>query len=172
MPESISVCPQISKGMFQNNNMSFISLLKEFIDNSVAEMVNTEKGFTTIVDIILQADFDSGQIADNDIKTARLIIKDNSVGIRRDRLKDALSIGKAKNHIKNEESLHEHGVGMKVALWSLGNLDYLITKTSDEVISSKIENDIPIHGEIEIKDDNYFKEDETGTIICITNITI
>ena len=162
----INIQPKINKNIFTRNSMDCVSLLKEFIDNTVAEMKNTPNGFVTKIEIILRANWD-GAIAD--ISTANLIIRDNSVGISKQKLSECLQIGKEEGNI--EHSLHEHGCGMKIAIWSIGDLFYLISKNKDDKYAIKI-NDLPVIGDVNVIDTDWcFSEEfKTGTEICICNL--
>lgn len=167
MNQKISISPRLNKNVFARNSMDFISLVKEFIDNIAAEMSGTPEGFVTRAEIIIKANWDSGSIID--LISAQIIIKDNSVGIKREKLADCLKVGKEGNISESIHSLHEHGFGMKIAIWSLGDLSYLITKHKEEKVSSKI-IDLPTEGELDVFDDNYFLENDSGTVICIENL--
>jgi hypothetical protein len=167
MNQKINISPRLSKSVFARNSMDFTSLVKELCDNPAAEMVNTSDGFVTKVEIIVQAKWDASSIVD--LNSANIIVKDNSVGIKRDKLADCLKVGKEEGVLKAVHSLHEHGFGMKIAIWSLGELSYLITKHKEENTSSKI-IDLPTEGELDIFDDNYFSENESGTVICIKDL--
>jgi hypothetical protein len=167
MTEQIKVKPNFTKEMFRKNDMDFISLIKEFIDNTAAEMKNTPRGFVTRSEIIIKADWDSSGMMNSN--TAQIIIKDNSVGIQREKLSKCFSVGKEDNEEVEVHSLHEHGFGMKLAIWSLGELNYLITKTKEEIKSSKI-TDLPIDDFISVEDSDYFSEKESGLAICINEL--
>ena len=167
MNEKINISPRLSKSIFARNSMDFTSLAKEFLDNIGGEMDNTPNGFVTKAELIIQAKWDSSSIID--LSSAKIIIKDNSVGIKRDKLADCLKVGKEEGLSKAIHSLHEHGLGMKIAIWSLGELSYLITKHKEESIGSKI-IDLPTEGELDVFDDNYFLENESGTVVCIKDL--
>ena len=99
-----------------NNTYSFVDLLSELIDNSLAAR---KDGFLIEVQITVGC---SG-----DRKNSYLIITDNASGIPRLRLGEAISPG-----ARRGTGLNEHGLGMKQAIASLGKLDRLLTKTSDD----------------------------------------
>lgn len=166
MNQKINISPRLSKSVFARNSMDFTSLVKEFLDNIAGEMKNTPDEFVTKAEIIIQANWDASSIVD--LNSAKIIIKDNSVGMKRDKLADCLKVGKEEGASKIH-SLHEHGFGMKIAIWSLGELSYLITKNKEENTSSKIV-DLPTEGELDVFDDNYFSENESGTVICIKDL--
>jgi hypothetical protein len=167
MNQKININPRLSKSVFARNSMDFTSLVKEFLDNIAGEMEKTPNGFVTKSEIIIQAEWDAGSIVD--LKSANIIIKDNSVGIKREQLADCLRVGKEESSFKAIHSLHEHGFGMKIAIWSLGELSYFITKHKEESTSSKIV-DLPTEGSLDVFDSDYFKEEESGTVICIKDL--
>ena len=167
MNQKINISPRLSKSVFARNSMDFTSLVKEFLDNTAGEMKNTPDEFVTKAEIIVQAKWDASSIVD--LSSANIIIKDNSVGMKRDQLADCLKVGKEEGTSKAIHSLHEHGFGMKIAIWSLGELSYLITKHKEENTASKI-IDLPTEGELDVFDDNYFSKNESGTVICIKDL--
>jgi len=168
MTQTIPISPRLTKSVFARNSMDFTALIKELIDNPVAEMANTPDGFVTKVEVIINANWgDGARIIDLD--SARIVIKDNSVGIKRNLLSSCLSVGKEESQPKSIHSLHEHGFGMKIAIWSLGDLEYIITKDKGEKTSTKI-IDLPTEGKLSIFDNDLFCENESGTVISINKL--
>jgi hypothetical protein len=149
-----------------NNNCPFLSLLCELIDNVAAELEHCQ---TARVHIKIGGPWTT--IASNnskvlDLQQAYMEVSDNATGIKSDRLAHCLSLA-----AKPESSgtLHEHGLGMKTAIMSLGKLDYLITKTKDEDFASRID-ELTIGKILRRKDTDTFKKGESGTIIRLKNL--
>jgi len=110
-----------------NNTYSFLDLVSELIDNSVAAREP---------DSVLAVQISIGICAQRE-KTF-FAIADDAVGIPRNRLGVAISPAA----IQNKDSLNEHGLGMKQAVASLGDLEYLATKTKkdkDAIIITKFQ---------------------------------
>ena len=129
-PSKLEVEVSPSNNIFRelgNNTYSFLDLLSELIDNSVAA-----RDLQDLLDVQIVIG-----ICNQREKTF-FTITDNATGIPRNRLGAAISPAA----IQNKDSLNEHGLGMKQAVASLGELDYLATKTSkdkDAVIISKFQ---------------------------------
>ena len=129
-PRKLEVEVSPSNNIFRelgNNTYSFLDLLSELIDNSVAA-----RDLQDLLDVQIVIG-----ICNQREKTF-FTITDNATGIPRNRLGAAISPAA----IQNKDSLNEHGLGMKQAVASLGELDYLATKTSkdkDAVIISKFQ---------------------------------
>ncbi len=101
-----------------NTNYTFLDLISELIDNSIS---------AKIPDCVLQIDIEIG-LSKNDKTLSYLIIRDNGKGISRDLLDKALSPGERAGNT----TLNEHGLGMKQAIATLGELKYLATKTHSD----------------------------------------
>jgi len=97
-----------------NNTYTFTDLISELVDNSVAARVANE-----LLDVLITIGLS------NHRDRTFFVITDNASGISRDKLGDAISPAA----LQDQESLNEHGLGMKQAVASLGELDYLATKT-------------------------------------------
>ena len=72
---------------------------------------------------------------------------------------------------KEPNSLHEHCSGLKISIWSFGELELLVSKVADSKIGYKI-LELPCEGQLKIYEDyDTFKEDEQGTkiVIKVTN---
>lgn len=106
-----------------NNTYDFKDLLSELIDNCLAARLD---------DRLLKIDIKI--IVDDNNVPVKFIITDNASGISDEDLPIAISPA-AK---KTENSLNEHGLGMKQAVASLGKLESLITKTKEEDTAKKI----------------------------------
>jgi len=92
-------------------------LISELIDNSLAARFQGE---------LLQVNIDL--FVDQRNRPVRLVIRDNAQGIAEDKLGVALSPAA----IKTENSLNEHGLGMKQAIAGIGKLSYLATRSLGE----------------------------------------
>lgn len=162
-----SIKPKISKDLVRSNSMKTEQLIKEPIDNPLAEMSKTPEGYATEVLVRIIAD----EINNNDVFDVKyLVFEDNSVGISKDRLADCLSMGRLEKD-KEPNSLHEHKAGLKIAIWSFGDLEMLVSKTADSKCAYKI-LELPCEGQLKIYEDHKtFKENDQGTkiVIKVTN---
>ncbi len=137
-----------------NNTYDFKDLLSELIDNSIAAKLDDR---LLKVSIKIMVD-------DNNVAT-KFIFSDNASGISDEELPVAISPA-AK---KTENSLNEHGLGMKQAVASLGKLESLITKTKEDESSKKI-NEFKF-GEIEVYETNEVEfEENSGTQISVVEL--
>ena len=134
-----------------NNTYSYLDLLSELIDNSIAARFSNK-----ILNIIITI----GKTNNNILKYIE--IRDDAKGISLERLGDAISPGA----IQSDDSLNEHGLGMKQAIASLGELDFLITKTKSSDKALKIRKFK--WGSIPVKEEDV--EWSYGTIIRIKNL--
>jgi len=100
-----------------NNTYDFVDLISELIDNCVAAKV---PGVHLNVCIEIGVSEDRHQTF--------FVITDNASGIARNMLGDAISPAA----IQTKGSLNEHGLGMKQAIASLGDLAYLATRTDQD----------------------------------------
>lgn len=100
-----------------NNTYDCLDAISELIDNAVAKRVEGE---------LLQVEIEIGVSATDESKDY-FIIRDNASGIPLEILPKCLSLAA----ITGEESLNEHGMGMKQAIACLGKLGYIATKTKD-----------------------------------------
>jgi hypothetical protein len=96
-----------------NNQLNFLDLLSELIDNSIAGAHDDKP-------VRIRISFFSGKQG----RIERIRIRDNGRGIPEKHLGKALSLG-AKRIVG---SLNEHGMGMKQAVMGLGMLDRLLTR--------------------------------------------
>ena len=149
-----------------NNNCSLITLLCELVDNTAAELEDCK---TAHVDIIVGGSWEkNGDHHGNkylDLSTAYLQVSDNATGILRSQISHALSLA-TKNKNGMGSGLHEHGLGMKTAIASLGTLEHIISKTKTDPVAFRI-NEFKI-GKVEVFDEPAFSE--TGTLIRIKNL--
>lgn len=137
-----------------NNTYDFKDLLSELIDNSIAARVE---------DRLLKIEIKI--LVDDNNSPIKFIIKDNASGISDEDLPIAISPA-AK---KTENSLNEHGLGMKQAVASLGVLESLITKTSEEDYPKKITEFR--FGEIDVYETNEIEfEEGSGTQLTVINL--
>ena len=137
-----------------NNTYDFKDLMSELIDNSIAARVDDR--LLRVMIIILVDD------SNNPIK---FIIKDNASGISDEDLSIAISPA-AK---KTDNSLNEHGLGLKQAVASLGTLESLITKTSEDDTAKKIPEFR--FGKIDVHETNEVDFDEgSGTMLTVINL--
>jgi len=100
-----------------NNTYTFLDLLSELVDNCVAAKDSDE---------LLEVQIVIGVC--NQRNKTFFVISDNASGIPRGQLGSAISPAA----IQNKDSLNEHGLGMKQAVASLGELEYLATKTKKD----------------------------------------
>lgn len=149
----------------------FIDTISEAIDNVVAEM--SDCGSATI-EISIGGNWSNGL----DLDTAWIKIRDNATGMQLDRLEKCLAMGELANATPN--SLHEHGMGMKTMLVSLGkradSLKYIATKTVNSPHGYRFaycdhENPSRPFGEIPVKYDyDTFGANEHGTEFYIEGL--
>ena len=164
--DEISIKPNVSKDLVRSNSMKTEQLIKEPIDNPLAEMKKTPEGYCTEVLVRIVAD----KINSNDFDVKYLIFEDNSVGISKERFAECLSMGRLDKD-KEPNSLHEHSAGLKISIWSFGDLDLLVSKVAGSKCGYKI-LELPCEGQLKIYEDHdTFKENEQGTkiVIRVTN---
>jgi len=102
---------------FASTNIEWFSILSELIDNAI--LIDRSK----CIDIIVNLNYS------NDNTKSYIEVIDNSIGIPE---KDILAIfdyGASTN--QGKMLLCKMGMGMKYAIWGLGELDYLISKTAN-----------------------------------------
>lgn len=133
-----------------NNTLDYAGLLSELIDNCLAARV-TGKQLQIKIEISVN---DTG-------KAHRFTIRDNAQGIPLDKLGMAITPAGR----QTENSLNEHGLGMKQAIAAIGKLDYLITKTIHSTTAYKV-NEFKF-GDIDVEE--VVVDYEHGTTISITN---
>lgn len=109
-----------------HNNYSDFDIISELIDNAIAERTD---------DRVLEVEVTVG-VSDENAPESFFEIRDNASGIARDELGEAISPGATAQ--EQEESLNEHGVGMKQAVAAAGELDYLKTKDTGEETATVI----------------------------------
>lgn len=107
-----------------NNTYDFNDLVSEFIDNSIAAIIN-EKILMVYIEVGLSKEKE---------ETSYLLIKDNAKGIEEKELGKALSPGAT----SGGKTLNEHGLGMKQAIAALGELEYLLTKSVNDYKATSI----------------------------------
>lgn len=107
------------------NSYNDMDLLSELIDNSIA--AGTNNGELLNISITLYVDSAGNKV--------QLVYNDNAKGIAFSKLGEALSPGMK----QTVNSLNEHGLGMKQAIASMGDLKYLCTKTEDQTKACYIE---------------------------------
>ena len=134
-----------------NNSYNYLDLLSELIDNSIAARNENE-----LLKIVISI------MVDKENHRKAFIYNDNAKGIPLEKLGDAISPGK----IQTEDSLNEHGLGMKQAIAALGKLHYLCTKTKEDNYAHVI--DKLGFGEINVSEIDW--NQTNGTEICVTNL--
>ncbi len=135
-----------------NNNYDFLELISEFIDNSIAAKIEGE---------LLKVELTIG-VSDNP-RDSYLIIKDNGHGIAEKDLARAITPA----GFSGGGTLNEHGMGLKQATASLGDLKYLVTRSKGEELTSYI--DKFEFGILEIT--QFLNNDwNNGTEICVDNL--
>jgi hypothetical protein len=97
-----------------NNTYDFVDLVSELLDNAVAAKVPG---------VLLTVKMQVG--VSDDRQRTFFVISDDAAGIPTQRLGEAISPAA----IQTRGTLNEHGLGMKQAIASLGELAYLATKT-------------------------------------------
>lgn len=145
-----------------NNNCDFISLISEFIDNVAAELIHC---IEAEIKITIGGPWVTGTKGRKslDLSKSFIEIEDNGPGISFENLSTALSLA----NTTNQMGLHEHGLGMKTAIVSLGELDYLVTKSKDDLIAHRVEK-LLAQGDLQVYEDPNF--DKIGTKIRIKNL--
>lgn len=108
-----------------NNTYTYLDLLSELIDNSIAARNPDETVHITL----------TVGVSNEDRQSSWLSISDDAAGISHVRLPMAISPAA----MQNTDSLNEHGLGMKQAIAGLGSLRYLATKTAEAEKASVIE---------------------------------
>lgn len=134
------------------NTYSFKDMLSELIDNSIAARIIGEDLKVYI-----------GIYYSDDNKAEKLIYIDNASGIEEDRLGLALSPAA----IQTQNSLNEHGMGMKQAIAGIGEFEYLATKVRNED-SARVITELK-YGDIETYSSTEFSG-EHGIEISIKNV--
>lgn len=137
-----------------NNTYDFKDLLSELIDNSLAARLDDR-----LLKVNIKIFVDDKNVA------TKFVISDNASGISDELLSIAISpAGK-----KTENSLNEHGLGMKQAVASLGKLESLITKTNEDEAAKKVTEFR--FGEIDVFETNEVEfEDGSGTQLTVVNL--
>ena len=133
------------------NSYDYKDLLSELIDNSIAAIIPGE-----LLNVTITINVDKNGTKHN------FIFNDNAKGIAEDYLGDALSPGK----IQTQNSLNEHGLGMKQAIAALGKLEYLCTKTTTQKHANVIEK--LGFGDLETKE--IIWSQDHGTEICVKQL--
>lgn len=137
-----------------NNTYDFKDLLSELIDNSLAARLDDR-----LLKVNIKIFVDDKNVA------TKFVISDNASGISDELLSIAISpAGK-----KTDNSLNEHGLGMKQAVASLGKLESLITKTNEDEAAKKVTEFR--FGEIDVFETNEVEfEDGSGTQVTVVNL--
>lgn len=135
-----------------NNTYDYKDLLSELIDNSVAQRVQGSQ-LNVLIEIFL----------DQDRTPIEFIIQDNAKGIKREDF--GICITPAGKLTKN--GLNEHGLGMKQAVSAIGELNYLASKTKDEIKGTAVKEFA--FGELTTFDVEDFPF-EHGTIISVKKL--
>jgi len=123
MELSIDVNPWKAYQLMQRISYKDYYALSEFIDNSVQSYLDNKDKINE-----LGQDFLTVKISIDD-ENNKLIIRDDAGGISADRFVDALKLDVPKD---SETSLHEFGVGMKIAALWLGNSFTIETSALNE----------------------------------------
>src|SRR6266446_1159944 len=107
-----------------NNTYAFVDLISELVDNAVAAKVPG-----ALLNVKIQVG------ASDDRQKTYFVIGDDASGIPREKLGEAISPAS----IQTRGTLNEHGLGMKQAIASLGELVYLATKTENDAEAAIVE---------------------------------
>ncbi len=107
-----------------NNTYDFVDLISELVDNAVAAKVPG-----ALLNVKIQVG------ASDDRQKTYFVIGDDASGIPREKLGEAISPAS----IQTRGTLNEHGLGMKQAIASLGELVYLATKTENDAEAAIVE---------------------------------
>ena len=124
-----SIKPRSEVGMWlslKNNNYTNETALHEFIDN-VINFNPTQKASITI----------QWDLSKKYPKRNRLMIKDNVEGIKKELLSEVFKLGRGK-YINLIKMFSEHGMGMKAAMLTLGDILIFKTKSDEETIGSEL----------------------------------
>lgn len=154
--ESFEILVEPEKKLFKelgNNSYTFLDILSEFIDNSIAAAYKGD---------LLKITIEIALSSKNNEKSY-FIIRDTAKGIEKEQLAKAISPGGT----SGGKTLNEHGFGMKSAIASLGNLVYLATKTENDE-KARIIQEFNF-GKLEVKtvDVDWY----SGTEIYVSNLT-
>ncbi|WP_170960191.1 ATP-binding protein [Priestia megaterium] len=154
--DSFEIVVEPEKNLFKelgNNSYSFLDVMSELIDNSIAA---AHKG--DLLEITIEI-----ALSGKNNEKSYFIIRDNAKGIETEKLAKAISPGGT----SGGKTLNEHGVGMKSAIASLGDLVYLATKTENDEKARVIQEFN--FGKLEVKtaDVDWYN----GTEIYVSNLT-
>lgn len=147
-----------------NNNCTFISLLSELIDNVAAELIYCKHAKVEITIGGVWSVNPTNKTKSLILEQSFIEVEDNATGIRFSDLATALSLAKTESQIWG---LHEHGLGLKTAIVSLGTLDYLVTRSKDDPVAHRIEK-LVAQGEIDVKEETEYRN--VGTKIRIKQL--
>lgn len=148
------VCVQASNNLFielGNNTYNYRDLISELIDNSIAKR-REDRQLNVNIKIYV----------DEQNKPQHFIIIDNASGIPNEIFGNAISPAA----IQTQNSLSEHGLGMKQAIASLGKLKYLATKVINEE-KGRVVTEFKF-GEIDVYSCDF--PNDSGTEICVEDL--
>lgn len=146
VPASNSIFTELGR-----NTYDYKDLLSELIDNSLAARIRGQ-----LLNVVISI------FVDEDNKPVNFSITDDASGISMDKL--GLAVAPA--GLQSQNSLNEHGMGMKQAVGAIGKLRYLATKTKDEARARLIK-------ELRFGDVEIYEADlpfVSGTEISISNL--
>tara|TARA_B100000212_G_scaffold229780_1_gene174570 strand:+ start:1277 stop:2938 length:1662 start_codon:yes stop_codon:yes gene_type:complete len=150
MELSIDVNPWKAYQLMQRISYKDYYALSEFIDNSVQSYLDNKERINQLGQNLLSVKISI------DSENEKLVIRDDAGGISEDRFIDALKLDVPKD---SETSLHEFGVGMKIAALWLGDSFTIETSALNEDWKTKVEFDLN-----EIREKNLKKLDENQII--------
>jgi hypothetical protein len=134
-----------------NNTYDYKDLLSELIDNSLAARIAGERVHINVSIFV-----------DTEQRPKKFAISDDASGIP----EDMIGIAITPAGIQTAGSLNEHGLGMKQAVATLGQLQSLVTKTGDRELAVSI-NQFKF-GEIEAEEVPFDRAH--GTTVTVTNL--
>jgi hypothetical protein len=159
------VCDQRIIEELGTNNLQFISVLSELIDNVAAELYYCK---TATVGITIGGVWvTNGKQKCLDLSQSFIEIEDDATGISFQDLSNAFSLAKKTKEHEEIKGLHEHGLGLKTAIASLGTLEYLVTKSEDDAVAHRVEKLIAQGKNQAIEDPSF---DKIGTKIRIKEL--
>lgn len=151
---TLSITVSASDNIFSelgNNTYNFRDLISELIDNSIAAKVGIE-----------QINVDINIYVDEQTNPTHFVISDNASGIPQDIFGTAISPA----GVQTQNSLNEHGLGMKQAVAALGKLKYLATKITGEE-NARVITEFRF-GNLKTYSANFPRE--SGTEICVVDL--
>jgi hypothetical protein len=143
------------------SNIPWEDQLSELVDNAILKDKNK------CVDVVINMYYDDNP--DNSF----IEVRDNSIGIPADKILDVFNLGSRVN--TEYFLLGKMGMGLKGAVWSIGELDYVVSKTeSGEKAEVRAKpyanlNEMLVYHRVE-NNDNLLEAQKSGTIVRIKRV--